>query len=233
MKEYRQARPLQKWWKFVLSQFVLRKYFFVKIICSTHQRKCFSTILGKFLKIEFLKEYRQARPLQKWWKFVLSQFLLRKFFCQNYLFYSSKEVFLHNLRQYLENWIFEGISTGATLTKMVKICIISICAKKIFFVKIICSTHQRKCFSTVLGNFWKFDFLKEYRQARTLSKWWKFVLSQFVLRKYFLSKLFVLLIKGSVSPQFKAIFGKLNFWRNIDRRGPYKNGEKLNYLKVC
>ena len=52
-------------------------------------------------------------------------------------------------------------------------------------------------------------------------------------RKYFLSKLFVPLIKGSVSPQFYTIFGKLNFWRNIDRRGPYKNGEHLNYIKLC
>ena len=95
-------------------------------------------------------------------------------FCQNYLFHSSKEVFLHNLRQFLENWIFEGISTGADLTKMVKNCFISICAKKIFFVKIICSTHQRKCFSTILGNNWKIQFLKEYRQAQTLQKWWIF-----------------------------------------------------------
>ena len=155
------------------------------------------------------------------------------FFCQNYLFHPSKEVFLHNFRQFLENWIFEGISTGADLTKMVKICIISICAKKIFFGKIIYSTHQKKCFSTMLRNFWKIEFLKEYRQARTLQKWWKFVLSQFVLRKYFLAKLFVPLIKESVSPQCYAIFGKLNFWRNVDRRGPYKNGEYLYYHKLC
>ena len=126
-----------------------KKIFFGKIIYITHQRKCFSTMLGNFWKIEFLKEYRQAR----------------------------------------------------TLKKMVKICIISICAKKIFFGKIICSTHQRKCFSTMLGNFWKIEFLKEYRQAQTLKKWWKFVLSQLVLRKYFLAKLFVPLIKESVSPQ--------------------------------
>ena len=85
---------------------------------------------------------------------------------QNYLFHSSKEEFLHNLMQFLENWIFEGISTGTDLTKMVKICIISTCAKKIFFDKIICSTHQKKCFSEILGNFWKIEFLKEYRQAR-------------------------------------------------------------------
>ena len=132
-------------------------------------------------------------------------------FCQNYLFHSSKEVFLHNLRQFLENWIFEGISTGGDLTKMVKNCFISICAKKIFFVKIICSTHQRKCFSTILGNNWKIQFLKEYRQAQTLQKWWKFVLSQFVLRKYFLSKLFVPLIKGNVSPQFLGNNWKIDF----------------------
>ena len=104
----------------------------------------------------------------------------RIIFCQNYSFHSSKEEFLHNFRQFLENWIFEGILTGADLTKMVKICIILICAKK-----------------------------------------------------YFLAKLFIPLIKRSVSPQFYAIFGKLNFWRNIDRHGPYKNGENLNYLKLC
>ena len=45
---------------------------------------------------------------------------------------------------------------------MAKICIILICAKKIFFGKIICSTHQRKCFSTILRNFWKIEFSKEY-----------------------------------------------------------------------
>ena len=152
---------------------------------------------------------------------------------QNYLFHSSKEVFLHNFTQFLENWIFEGISTGADLTKMVKICIISICAEKIFFGKSICSSHQRKCFSTILRNFWKIEFLKEFRQARTLQKWWKFELSQFVLRKKIFGKLFVPLIKGSVSPQFYTILGKLNFWRNIGRRGPYKNGEHLNYIKLC
>ena len=51
---------------------------------------------------------------------------------------------------------------------MVKICIILIYAKKILFGKIICSPHQRKCFSTILRDIWKIEFLKEYRQARTL-----------------------------------------------------------------
>ena len=130
-----------------------RNYFFGKIICPTHQRKCFSTIFRDFWKIEFLKEYRQARTLQKWWNFLLSLFVLRKYFLANYLFHFSKEVFLHNFRQFSENWSFEGISTGADLTKMVNIWTILNCAKKIFFGKIIYSTHQKKCFSTILGNF--------------------------------------------------------------------------------
>ena len=221
---------LTKMVKICIILICAKKIFFGKIIYLTNQKKCFSTILRNFLKIEFLKGYRQARTFQKWWKFELSEieqrnyFLAKLFvplikgsvspqfyaifwklnfwrnidmrgpykngenlyylklckeniFCQNYLFHSSKEVFLHNFTQFLENWIFEGISTGADPTKMVKICIILNCAKKIFFGKIICSPHQRKCFSTILSDFWKIEFLKEYRQARTLQKWWKFVLS--------------------------------------------------------
>ena len=61
---------------------------------------------------------------------------------------------------------------------MVKFFIIFICAKKIFFGKIIYSTFQKKCFSTILGDFRKIEVLKEYRQAqRTLQKWWIFELS--------------------------------------------------------
>ena len=166
-----------------------KKIFFGKIICSTHQRKCFSTILCNFKKNWIFEGISTGADLTKMVNiWTILNCAKKIFFCQNYLFHLSKEVFLHNFRQFLENWIFEGILTGADLTKMVKICIILICAKKIFFGKIICSTHQRKCFSTILRNFWKIEFLKEYRQARTLQKWWKFVLSQFVLRKYFLAK---------------------------------------------
>ena len=152
------------------------KIFLAKLFVRS-SKEVFLHNFTQFLENWILKEYRQARTLQKWWKFVLSQFVLRKYFWQNYLFHSSKEVFLYNFRQFFKNWIFVGISTGADLTKMVKICIILICTKKIFFGKIIYTTHQKKCFYTILGNFWKIEFLKEYRQARTLQKWWIFELS--------------------------------------------------------
>ena len=47
---------------------------------------------------------------------------LENIFWLNNLFPSSKEVFLYNFRQFLENWIFDGNSTGADLTKIVKFC---------------------------------------------------------------------------------------------------------------
>ena len=232
-----------------------KKTLFGKILCSTQQKKCFYKLLGSFWKINFLTENQQPWTLQKWWKFCTISNALRNFFGQNSLFHSSKEVFLQTFRQFLENWIFDGKLTAADLTKLVKIlyyikcarkiffdkilcsthqkncfykllgsfwkiefltgnrqprtlqkwwkfCTISKCAKKTFFGKILCSTHQKKCFYKLLGSCWKIEFLTENRQPWTLQKWWKFVLSQNVLRKYFLTKFFVPLSKGSVSINF-------------------------------
>ena len=168
------------------------------------------------------------RPYKKWWKKALFQFVLRNFFCQNYLFHSSKEVFLHNFRQFLENWFFEGISTGADLTKMMKICIISICAKKIFFVKIICSTHQRKCFSTILGKFLKIEFLKEYRQARTLTKMVKICFISICAKKIFFVKI---ICSTHQRKCFSTILG--NFWK-FDFLKEYRQARTLTKMvKIC
>ena len=162
---------LTKMVKICIISICAKKIFFGKIICSTHQRKCFSTMLRNFGKLNFWRNIDRRGPYKNGEYLYYLKLCKEIIFWQNYLFHSSKEEFLHNFRQFLENWIFEGISTGADLTKMVNICTILNCAKKLFFGKIICSTHQRKSFSTILGNF-----------------------------------------------------GKLNFWRNINRRGPYKNG---------
>ena len=163
----------------------------------------------------FLHNFRQFLENwifeQKWWKFVLSQFVLRKYFLAKLfvpLIKGSVSPQFYAIFGKLNFWRNidrrEPYKNGEYL-KYLKLC------KEIIFVKIICSTHQRKCSTTILGNFWKIEFLKEYPQARALQKWWKFVLSQFVLRKYFLAKLFVPLNKRSDFPQFQAIFGKLNF----------------------
>ena len=148
------------------------------------------------------------------------------------MFHTSKETFLQHLRQFLEKWNFDGKSMGADLTKLWKLCTISKWGKKIFYGKIICSTHQKKHFYNIWDTFWKIEFLTENRQVRTLQNSEKFVLSLNGVRKYFLAKLFVPFIKRNISTTFEAVFGKLNFWRKIDRRGPYKIVKILYYLKM-
>ena len=57
----------------------------------------------------------------------------------------------------------------------------------------------------------------ENRQARPLQNSENFVLSLNGVRKYFLAKLFVPIIKRDISITFETLFGKLNFRRKIDR----------------
>ena len=128
----------------------------------------------QFWKIEFLTKIPLARgPYKNSENFVLSLIVLRKEFLFK-LFVPTKEVFLHNFKQFLENWIFDGNSTGADPTKIVKI---------LYYLKL-CS---RKNFPLARG---------PYKNSEN------FVLSLIVLRKEFLFKLFVTLNKRSVSPQF-------------------------------
>ena len=96
--------------------------------------------------------------------------------------------------QFLENWIFDENRQARTLQNSENF-VLSKWGKKIFFGKIICSTHQKKHLYNIWGSFWKIEFLTENWQARTLQNSENFVLSQNGVRKYFLAKLFVRLIK--------------------------------------
>ena len=168
---------LTKMVKICIISIFAKKIFFGKIIVPLIKESVSPQCYTIFGKLNFW------RNIDRRWLYKNGEYLYYLKLCkeiifwQKYLSHSSKEVFLHNFSRFLENWIFEGISTGADLTKMVKIFIILICAKKIFFGEIIYSTFQKKCFSTILGNFRKIEFLKEYPQAWTLQKWWKFELS--------------------------------------------------------
>ena len=197
------AADLTKMVKICTISKCAKKIFFGKILCSTHQKKCFSKLLGSFWKIEFLTENRQPRTLQKWWKFCTISKCAKKIFFGKILSSThQKKCFSKLLGSF---WKIEFLMENRqprTLQKWWKFCTISKCAKKTFFGKILYSTHQKKCFYKLLGSFWKIEFLTENRQPWTLQKWWKFVLSQNVLRKYFLAKLFVPLIKRSFSTNF-------------------------------
>ena len=83
--------------------------------------------------------------------------------------------------------------------------------RKYFLAKLFVPLIKRNISTTFEASFWKIEFLTENRQARTLQNSENFVLSQNGVRKYFLAKLFVPLIKRNISTTFEAVFGKLNF----------------------
>ena len=179
-----------------------------------------------------MTENRQAHPLQNSENFVLSQNGVRKYFLAKLFVPLIKRNISTTFEAVFGKLNFDGKSTGADLTKYWKFCTISKWGKKIFYGKINCSSHQKQHFYNIWGSFWKIEFLTENRQVRTLQNSEKFVLSLNGVRKYFLAKLFVPFIKRNISTTFEAVFGKLNFWRKIDRRGPYKIVKILYYLKM-
>ena len=131
----------------------------------------------------------------------------------------------------MENWIVDGKSTAADLTKMVKILyylkMYSKCTKKIFSAKLFVPLIIRNVSTIFKAVFGKLNFWQKIHSCAPYKNGENFVLSQNVLRKYFLATLFVPLIKRSVSTTFKAVYGKLNCWRKIHSRRPYKNGESF------
>ena len=155
----------------ILYNLKCAKNFFWQNSCSTHQKKCFYKLLGSFWKIEFLTENQQPWPLQKWWKFcTISKCAKKTFFGKILCSTHQKKCFYKLLGSF---WKIEFLTENRqppTLQKWKKNCTISKCAKKIFFGKILCSTHQKKCFYKLLGSFWKIEFLTENRQPRTLQK---------------------------------------------------------------
>ena len=71
---------------------------------------------------------------------------------------------------------------------------------------------SKEHFYNIWDTFWKIELLTKNQQALTLQKSENFVLSQNGVRKYFMAKLFVPLIKRNISTTFETLFGKLNFW---------------------
>ena len=73
----------------------------------------------------------------------------------------------------------------------------------------------------------KIEFLTENRQARTLQNSENFVLSQNGVRKYFLAKLFVPLIKRNISTTFRGSFWKIEFLTENRQARTLQNSENF------
>ena len=103
--------------------------------------------------------------------------------------------------------------------------------RKYFLAKFFVPLIKRSVSTIFKAVFGKLNFWRKIHSRVPLQKWWKFCTIskciQNVLRKYFSAKLFVPLIKRSVSTIFKAVLGKLNFLQKIHSRDPYKNVENF------
>ena len=147
----------------------------MQIICSPHQKKCFSTILGSFCKIEFLTEIRQAWTLQKYWNFCAIFNSAKKiFFLQIICSPHQKKCFSTILGSFVKLNFWRKFDRRGPY-KNSEIFVLSSIVLRKYFLQTICSPHQKKYFSTILGSFWKIEFLTEIRQARTLQKIMKFL----------------------------------------------------------
>ena len=137
-------------------------------------------------------------------------------------------MFLQHLRHFFEKqWIFDWKLTGWDLTKWWNFVLCQNGVKKYFWQKYLFNSFKE----TFLQHFREIWFLTENHQAQTLQNSENFVLSQNGVRKYFLAKLFVPLIKWNVSTTFEAVFGKLNFWRKIDRCGFFTEDQQARTLQ--
>ena len=167
-------------------------------------KEVFQRILGQFLENWFFDGNLTGADLTKIVKILYYLKLwLENIFWLNYMSPLSKEVFLHNFRQFLENWFFDGNSTGAIPYKNSEILYsLKLWLENIFWLNNLFPSSKEVFlynFRQFLEN-WIFD---GNSTGADLTKIVKFcTLLIFVLRKYFLAKLFVPLIKRSVSPQF-------------------------------
>ena len=136
-----------------------------------------------------MTENRQARTLQNSENFVLSQNGVRKYFFGKIICSTDQKKHFFNI--WGSFWKIEFLTENrqARTLQNSENFVLSKWGKKIFFGKIICSTHQRKHFYNIWDTFWKIEFLTENQQRQTLQNSENFVLFQNGVRKYFFGKI--------------------------------------------
>ena len=224
--------PCKNGENFVLSQNVLRKHFLATLFVPLIKRSVSTIFKAVFWKLNFWQKIHSRGPYKNGENFVLSHNVLRKYFLATLFVPLIRSSFSTNFQAVFRKLNFwRKIHSRVPLQKWWKFCTISKCIqnvlRKYFSAKLFVPLIKRSVctiFKAVLGklNFWqKIHSRDPYKNGENL------LLSQNVLRKYFLATLLVPLIKRSVSTTFKAVSGKLNCWQKIHSRDPYKNGENL------
>ena len=213
---------------FVLSQNVLRKYFLAKFFVPLIKRSVSTNFKAVFGKLNFWQKIHSRGPYKNGENFVLSQNVLRKYFLATLFVPLIKRSFSTNFQAVFGKLNFwRKIHSRGPYKNGENFVLSQNVLRKYFLAKFFVPLIKRSVSTNFKAGFGKLNFWLKIHSRGPYKNGDNFVLSQNVLRKYFLAKFFVPLIKRSVSTNFKAVFGKLNFWQKIHSRGPYKNGENF------
>ena len=220
--------PYKNGENFVLSQNVLRKYFLAKFFVPLIKRSVSTNFKAVFGKLNFWQKIHSRGPYKNGENFVLSQNVLRKYFLATLFVPLIKRSFSTNFQAVFGKLNFwRKIHRRGPYKNGENFVLSQNVLRKYFLAKFFVPLIKRSVSTNFKAGFGKLNFWLKIHSREPYKNGDNFVLSQNVLRKYFLAKFFVPLIKRSVSTNFKAVFGKLNFWRKIHSRGPYKNGENF------
>ena len=185
-----------------------------------------------------MTENPQPRSLQKWWKFCTiskcTQNVLRKYF--------SAKLFVPLIKRSVST-IFKAVFGKLNFWQKIhsrgpyingeNFVLSQNVLRKYFLATLFVPLIKRNVSTNFKAGFGKLNFWRKIHSRGPCKNGENFVLSQNVLRKYFLATLFVPLIKRSVSTTFKAVYGKLNCWQKIHSRGPYKKWWKFCTISKC
>ena len=213
---------------FVLFQNVLRKYFSAKLFVPLIKRSVSQIFKAVFGKLNFWQKIHSRGPYKNGENFVLSQNVLRKYFLAKFFVPLIKRSVSTNFKAGFGKLNFwRKIHSRGPYKNGENFVLSQNVLRKHFLAKFFVPLIKRSVSTNFKAGFGKSNFWQKIHSRRPYKNGKNFVLSQNVLRKYFLAKFFFPRIKRSVSTNFKAGFGKLNFWRKIHSRGPYKNVENF------
>ena len=220
--------PYKNGENFVLSQNVLRKYFSAKLFVPLIKRNVSTISKAVFGKLNFLQKIHSRGPYKNDENFGLSQNRLRKYFLAKFFVPLIKrsvstnfKAVVKKLNFWLNNHSHGPYKNGESIVLSQNVL------RKYFLAKFFVPLIKRSVSTNFKAGFGKLNFWRKIHSRWPYKNGENFVLSQNLLRKYFLATLFVPFIRRSVSTTFKAVYGKLNCWWKIHSRGPYKNGENF------
>ena len=228
LTENPQHRPCKNGENFVLSQNVLRKYFLATLFVPLIKRSVSTTFKAVYGKLNSWRKIHSRGPYKNGENFVLSQNVLRKYFLAKFFVPLIKRSVSTNFKAAFGKLNFWWkIHSRGPYKNGENFVLFQNVLRKYFLAKFFVPLFKRSVSTNFKAVFKKLNFWRKIHSRGPYKNGENFVLSQNVLRKYFSAKLFVPLIKRSVSTIFKAVYGKLNCWRKIHSHGPYKNGENF------